>query len=118
MPTTHGGQRYAVYGVTQVADAGEFLDLTEEEAAYIEMKLALAENLRELRKARKISQTRLVKLLGSSQSRIAKMESCDPSVSVDLLVKGMLALGATRMEIGRALGSLVATLPDRRSLRH
>ena len=88
----------------KVADAGDFLDLSEEEIAYIEMKLVLAENLRELRKARKISQTKLAELLGSSQSRIAKMESCDPSVSVDLLVKGMLALGATRKEIGKTLG--------------
>lgn len=88
----------------KVGDADEFLDLTEEEIAYIEMKLALAESLRELRKARKISQTQLARLIGSSQSRIAKMESCDPSVSVDLLVKGMLALGATRKEIGKTLG--------------
>ena len=88
----------------KIGGASELLNLTEEESAYIEMKLALAENLRELRKARKISQTQLAKLLGSSQSRIAKMESCDPSVSVDLLVKGMLALGATRKEIGKTLG--------------
>ncbi|MDH3641991.1 MAG: helix-turn-helix domain-containing protein [Gammaproteobacteria bacterium] len=88
----------------KAGDAGEFLGLTEEEIAYIEMKLALAESLRELRRARKISQTQLARLLGSSQSRIAKMESCDPSVSVDLLVKGMLALGATRQEIGKTLG--------------
>jgi hypothetical protein len=32
------------------------------------------------------------------------MEACDPSVSVHLLVKGMLALGATRKEIGKTLG--------------
>ena len=88
----------------KIADAGDFLGLSEEEIAYIEMKLVLAENLRELRNARKISQTKLAELLGSSQSRVAKMESCDPSVSVDLLVKGMLALGATRKEIGKALG--------------
>ena len=88
----------------KIADAGDFLGLSDEEIAYIEMKLVLAENLRELRNARKISQTKLAELLGSSQSRVAKMESCDPSVSVDLLVKGMLALGATRKEIGKTLG--------------
>ena len=88
----------------KVGDATEFLGLSEEESAFIEMKLSLAENLRNLRRDRKISQVQLAKLLGSSQSRVAKMEAGDPTVSVDLLLKGMLALGATRKEIGRTLG--------------
>ncbi len=88
----------------KVGDAAEFLKLSKEESAFIEMKLALAENLRDLRRNRKISQEQLAKRLGSSQSRVAKMEAGDPSVSVDLLLKGMLALGATRKEIGRTLG--------------
>ena len=88
----------------KVGDATEFLGLSEEESAFIEMKLSLAENLRNLRRDRKISQVQLARRLGSSQSRVAKMEAGDPSVSVDLLLKGLLALGATRKEIGRTLG--------------
>ncbi len=89
----------------KLGDAQEFLELTDEESAYIEMKLLLAENLRKLRQSRKVSQIQLAKLLGSSQSRVAKMEAGDPSVSVDLLLKGLLVLGATRKEIGKVLGT-------------
>ena len=88
----------------KVGDATEFLGLSEEESAFIEMKLSLAENLRNLRRDRKISQVQLARRLGSSQSRVAKMEAGDPSVSVDLLLKGLLALGATRQDSGRTLG--------------
>jgi hypothetical protein len=41
--------------------------------------------------------------MGSSQSRVAKMEAGDPTVSLDLLVQGLLAAGATRREIADAL---------------
>lgn len=87
----------------KVGNPQEFLELTDEERAYIEVKLLLAENLRELRQSRDVSQTQLAKLLGSSQSRVAKMEAGDPSVSADLLLKGLLVLGATRREIGKLL---------------
>ena len=89
----------------KVGNPQEFLELTDEECAYIEVKLLLAENLRELRQSRDVSQTQLAKLLGSSQSRVAKMEAGDPSVSADLLLKGLLVLGATRREIGKLLGT-------------
>ena len=89
----------------RVGSASEFLGLSKEEEAYIEMKLLLVENLRSLRKSKKVSQTQLAELLGSSQSRVAKMEAGDPSVSTDLLLKGMLALGATRKQIGKVLGN-------------
>src|SRR5581483_4278956 len=43
-----------------------------------------------------LSQAVVAKRLGSSQSRVAKMEAGDPSVSLDLLLRALLALGATR----------------------
>jgi predicted transcriptional regulator len=89
----------------RVGDTQEFLCLTDEESAYIETKVLLAKSLRKLRKSKRISQTEMAKLLGSSQSRVAKMEAGDPSVSTDLLFKGMFALGATRKDIGRVLAS-------------
>jgi hypothetical protein len=58
----------------RVGDAADFLGLTKEEAALIEMKLGLAESLRRRRVARKLTQMQLAKQLGSSQSRVAKME--------------------------------------------
>jgi len=91
----------------RVGNTGDFLELSEEEVAYIEMKLLLVQKLRALRQTKKMSQTELAKLIGSSQSRVAKMESGDPSVSTDLLLKAMLALGATRSQIAKTLGSSV-----------
>ena len=88
----------------KVSDAADFLDLSEEEAAYIEMKLLLSEKLKETRKKKRISQTRLAEMMDSSQSRVAKMEAGDPTVSTDLLIKGLLALGATRKQIAKTLG--------------
>ncbi len=95
---------------TQLAKRGwktgtvsEFLDLSEDESAYIEMKLALSEKLRERRTRTKLTQAELARAIQSSQSRVAKMEAGDPSVSIDLLVKSLLALGVSKKELGRVI---------------
>lgn len=75
--------------------AAEFLALTPEEEKYIEFKLSLARAIKERRKARQLTQEQCAKLLGSSQSRVAKMEAADPSVSVDLLFRALQKLRAT-----------------------
>ena len=87
----------------RVGTAREFLGLTQEEAAFIEMKLALSESVRRRRQARRLTQTQLAKRLGSSQSRVAKIEAADPSVSIDLLVRSLLAMGASRAEVARII---------------
>lgn len=84
-------------------NVAEFLGLTPEEAAFIEMKLRLGEAVRSLRGRSELTQTELAERLGSSQSRVAKIEAGDPSVSLDLLARSMLALGASRSDIARAL---------------
>ena len=86
-----------------VGDAREFLKLTEEEAAFVELKLALADGLKELRLKRGLSQTQLAERLASSQSRVAKMEAGDRSVSLDLLVRSLLAVGTTRTGLAKIL---------------
>lgn len=88
-----------------VGDAREFLALTPDEAEFVEIKLALARRLRALREQRHWTQAELAKHVGSSQSRVAKMEAADPTVSVDLLVRSLLAAGANRRELGRVVGS-------------
>lgn len=88
----------------RVGSAAEFLGLTPEESAFIEMKVALARELRARREQQSLTQTETAHRVGSSQSRIAKMESADESVSLDLLVRSLLALGAAPREIGHALG--------------
>ena len=87
----------------RVGSAAEFLDLTKEEASLIEMKIGLADSIRKRRQARKLTQAQLAKRLGSSQSRVAKMEIADPSVSMDLLVRALLELGATRSQVAKAI---------------
>src|SRR5436309_1616274 len=89
----------------KVGTAAEFLELNKQEAAFVEMKLALARCLHALRIRRKLSQSRVAELVGSSQSRVAKMESGDPSVSIDLLLRSVLAIGGSPTEVVRALAS-------------
>lgn len=90
----------------KVGSASEFLDLTPEEAEYVEVKLALGTYLRDIRRDHRWTQTQLAKRLGSSQSRVAKMESADPSVSVDLLVKSLLSAGASTKDVGRVIAAV------------
>jgi DNA-binding XRE family transcriptional regulator len=90
----------------KVGSAEDFLGLSAAEAAYVGMKLGLAHRLRERRQRRKLSQTQLAKVLGSSQSRVAKMEAADPTVSADLLIRSLLTLGSTRRELATVIGRL------------
>ena len=87
-----------------VGDAVEFLGLSAQEAALVEMKLALAQRSRAQRAGRRLSQAAVARLLGSSQSRVAKMEAGDTTVSIDLLVRSLLAIRATKRDIARAIG--------------
>lgn len=82
---------------------GEFLELTPEESALIEIKLRLTKLIKRARTRRHLSQSALAERLGSSQSRVAKIEAGDPSVSLDLLVRASFASGATRKELARAI---------------
>ncbi len=86
-----------------VGSVKEFLGLTEAEAALVELKLTLSRRLKERRARSRLSQGQLAKLLGSSQSRVAKMEAGDPSVSIDLLIRSLLAIGTTRKELAAVI---------------
>lgn len=87
----------------KVGDASDFLGLSPDESAYIETKLRLSEGLKHYRQKRRFTQTELAKRIKSSQSRVAKMEAGDPSVSIDLLVRSLLALGATQKDLARLI---------------
>ena len=90
-------------GGWKVGDSAEFLGLSVEEQLLLELKMILGRKLRENRAEKRWTQARFAKLVHSSQSRVAKMESGDPSVSLDLLVKALLATGATRWDIARTI---------------
>ena len=85
--------------------AKEFLNLTDEDVEYIELHLSLAALLTKRRKSLGYTQAEVADLMGSSQSRVAKMEAGDPSVSIDLLIRTLLALGVNRKQVGRAIGA-------------
>jgi DNA-binding XRE family transcriptional regulator len=87
----------------RVGTVAEFLQLSPEESAYIEIKLALSKNLQERRKDKSLTQEQLARLLKSSQSRVAKMEAGDRSVSLDLLVRSLLVLGESRKSLAKIL---------------
>lgn len=89
----------------QIGDAQDFLGLADAEAEFIEMKLALAEDLRARRLKRHLNQTQVARIVGSSQSRVAKMEAADPSVSIDLLIRSLLKLGAGRADVAKAVSA-------------
>ena len=96
-------QRRLEQGGWQVGSAKKLLGLTPEESAYIEMRLALSHNLRALRTRKRLTQVEAAKMLRSSQSRVAKLEAGDPSVSLDLLVRSNLALGASKKDLVKTL---------------
>jgi hypothetical protein len=87
----------------KVGSADEFLELTPQESAYVELKLTLSKSLQERRRQKRLTQVQLARLLKSSQSRVAKMESGDPTVSIDLLVRSLLALGTPSKTLVRSL---------------
>ena len=93
----------------KIGSAEEFLELSPEDAAYIEMKLTLGAKLKQRRQRKRMSQAELAKLVHSSQSRVAKMEAGDPSVSMDLLVKSLLALGVSKKELGRSISETTSS---------
>lgn len=90
----------------KVGTTAEFLRLSPEESAYIELKVRLAVGLREFRRRRSLTQADLAKRLQSSQSRIAKMEAGDPSVSLDLLIRSLLTLGVSCRDLSRMMSAL------------
>ena len=89
----------------KVGSAEEFLDLSAGESAYIEVKLRLSDNLRHRRTQEGLSQKELAALIKSSQSRVAKMEGGDPTVSLDLLVKTLLSLGASNPDLADVIAA-------------
>ncbi len=89
----------------RVGTAKEFLGMSAAEVAFVEIKLRLAAHVRTARQRQRLTQGALARRLGSSQSRVAKVETADPSVSLDLLVRTLIALGTTPRDLGRILSA-------------
>lgn len=87
----------------KIGSVEDFLGLTREEAAYVELRLKLSEAVRQLRRQKQLTQNQLAELLQSSQSRVAKAEAADESVSLDLLIRSLLALGASSQDLAKVI---------------
>ena len=88
----------------RVGSVQDFLGLSEEEAAYVELRLRLADSLKRRRRKQNLTQTALPRDR-SSQSRVAKMEGGDATVSLDLLIRSLLALGASSRDLARTIAA-------------
>ncbi len=91
----------------KVGSASEFLELSDAEEMLVNMKLSLAANVKTMRQQVKMTQQELAKRIGSSQSRVAKMEVADGSVSMELFVRSLASLGVSRSQIGKIVGARV-----------
>jgi DNA-binding XRE family transcriptional regulator len=89
----------------KVGDAEDFLGLTPEESVMVEIRLALSRSLKDRRK-RSMTQAELATKIGSSQPRMAMAENGDISVSIELLMRSLLATGVTAQEIGQIIATV------------
>lgn len=89
----------------KIGTVSDFLELTPEETILIEIKLALSQSLKE-RRQKLMTQSDLASKISSSQPRIANAENGDASVSIELLLRAILATGATPQDIGRIIASV------------
>ena len=89
----------------KIGSAADFLELSEAEEMLVNMKVALAKHVKAMRQEKKITQQQLAKLIGSSQSRVAKLETADRPVSMELLIRSLSSMGATRAQIGTIVGT-------------
>ena len=97
----------------RVGTVAEFLGLTPEQSELVEIKVALSLTVRRQRGCSSLSQCQLAELIGSSQSRIAKIERGDASVSLDLLIRALIAQGMTRPELAAVIAGEQPAMTDR-----
>lgn len=86
-----------------VTTTAEFLGLSPDEERIVELRLSLSEALKEQRLRSKMTQEGFARLLSSSQSRVAKMESGDPSVSFDLLIRSLFKAGIDKRKLSKII---------------
>ena len=77
----------------------DFLELSSADMEYIETRRALARRVRDERRRKHLTQTQLAAALKTSQSRVAKMEHGDPTVTVDLLLQALFQMGLKRKDV-------------------
>jgi transcriptional regulator with XRE-family HTH domain len=66
------------------------------------MRRTLSRLVKEKRQKLHLTQVQVAARLNTSQSRVAKMEKADPTVSADLLLQSLFRLGLKRKELADA----------------
>jgi DNA-binding XRE family transcriptional regulator len=89
-------------------DTQNFLNISDEEMAVIDLKISLVQKLKDVRKAAGVTQKQLAKLMKSSQSRVAMLESGSSDASLELICKALFVLGISSKELGKAISSTKA----------
>ena len=87
----------------RVTDTTEFLGLSDAEARLVDLKVSLIERIRDIRRANRLTQKGLAKLIKSSQSRVAMMEAGSPDVSLDLICRALFALGEAPARVAKKI---------------
>jgi len=87
----------------KVGTTQEFLDLSDQEMALIDMKQRLMQMVRDRRGKLKMTQEALAEQLQSSQSRVAKLEGRSPDVSLDLIVRALFAMGVSQRDLAKEI---------------
>lgn len=87
----------------RVGTVHDVLGLRDDEMAYIDLCTTLRRAARDRREDAGLTQHALARRLGSTRTQVARMESGDPSGSIDLMVRALLASGATLAEVAEAI---------------
>ena len=87
----------------KVGTVSEFLELTPAEATYIELRLALSQNLKQRCTQKQLTPSQFAQLINVNPSQIEKLETGDASVSLDFLIRSLLTLGATVKELAEIM---------------
>ena len=87
----------------KVIDSAEWLGISREEAQIVDMRVALAQELERVRKAKGITQAELAKRVGTKQSGVARMLNNPDTSTMDNLIKALIALGEPISKIAACL---------------
>jgi DNA-binding XRE family transcriptional regulator len=89
----------------KVGTVQEFLGLSDQDMALIELKVRLVEMLKKIRGTNRVTQSELARIIGSSQSRVAKIEAAESDISLDLICRALFAMGVSPNAIGKAISA-------------
>jgi ribosome-binding protein aMBF1 (putative translation factor) len=85
----------------RIGDAEDFLNLSPEERELVDLRLRVSRVIRQRRQSQQLTQRELAARIKSSQSRVAKLESGAADVSLDLLFRGLFAVGGKLADLAK-----------------